>query len=214
MNIAHYIISFTVYALAMSGLIALALIVYKKVTNISCTNKKTKTLSIEETMSINPRKTLMIVKAGDERFLIASDIDKTTLISKLGQNETLTTQTQETQTTQLPKSSTVVNLQQIKDSIDKENMDVLFPKKLKKETKTVKTEKNEKTSKPAKQPVEEKKKTVHLEVISDKNPKGAELRKNRSYMQTRRRNVTIEVGEIKNHGFSTIKELVHKVNEI
>lgn len=214
MNIAHYIISFTVYALAMSGLIALALIVYKKVTNISCTNKKTKTLSIEETMSINPRKTLMIVKAGDERFLIASDIDKTTLISKLGQNETLTTQTQETQTTQLPKSSTVINLQQIKDSIDKENMEVLFPKKLKKETKTVKTEKNEKTSKPAKQPVEEKKKTVHLEVISDKNPKGAELRKNRSYMQTRRRNVTIEVGEIKNHGFSTIKELVHKVNEI
>ena len=214
MNIAHYIISFTVYALAMSGLIALALIVYKKVTNISCTNKKTKELSIEETMNINPRKTLMIVKAGDERFLIASDVDKTTLISRLGQNETLTAQTQETQTTQLPKSSTVVNLQQIKDTINKENMDVLFPKKLKKETKIIETEKPEKTPKPVKQPVQEKKKTVHLEVISDKNPKGTELRKNRSYMQTRRRNVTIEVGEIKNHGFSTIKELVHKVNEI
>ena len=83
MNIAHYIISFTVYTLSMSGLIALALFVYKKVTNISTANKKTKSLTIEETMSVGPRKTLMIVKAGSERFLIASDVDKTTLISKL-----------------------------------------------------------------------------------------------------------------------------------
>lgn len=206
---AHYIISFTVYTLAMSGLIALALFVYKKVTNINSSTGKTKVLSIEETMSINPRKTLMIVRAGEERFLIASDVDKTTLISKLGQNETVVSQITETKTTELPKS-TVVDLQKVKNSIDKENMDVLFPKKLKKEAKTVKPEVK---PEPKKQSYD-KKKTVHLEVISDKNPKGTELRRNRSYMQTRRRNVTIEVGEIKNHGFSTIKELVHKVNEI
>lgn len=207
---AHYIVSFTVYVMAMAGLITLALFVYKKVTNVSTSNKKTKALSIEETMSINPRKTLMIVRAGDERFLIASDVDKTTLISKLGQNESAYTGVQTVQTADLPKS-TVVDLQKVKNTIDKENMDVLFPKKLKKDTKTVKP-----AGKPElkKQPVADAKKTVHLEVISDKNPKGAELRKNRSYMQTRRRNVTIEVGEIKNHGFSTIKELVHKVNEI
>lgn len=207
---AHYIVSFTVYVMAMAGLITLALFVYKKVTNVSTSNKKTKALSIEETMSINPRKTLMIVRAGDERFLIASDVDKTTLISKLGQNESAYTGVQTVQTADLPKS-TVVDLQKVKNTIDKENMDVLFPKKAKKEAKTVKQ-----TVKPElkKQPVADAKKTVHLEVISDKNPKGAELRKNRSYMQTRRRNVTIEVGEIKNHGFSTIKELVHKVNEI
>ncbi|GEM_PF-600250 len=207
---AHYIISFTVYTLAMSGLIALALFVYKRVTNVSTSNKKTKSLSIEETMSINPRKTLMIVRAGDERFLIASDVDKTTLISKLGQNETAAEVVQEIQTQKLPKS-TVVDLQKVKNSIDKENMDVLFPKKLKKDAKDVKPESK---PEPKKQPAADTKKTVHLEVISDKNPKGTELRRQRSYMQTRRRNVTIEVGEIKNHGFSTIKELVHKVNEI
>jgi len=208
MNLAHYIISFTVYALAMAGLIGLALIVYKKVTNISCTNKTTKALSIEETMNINPRKTLMIVRAGDERFLIASDVDKTTLISKLGQNDNIIVQDKPMP---LPKCSTVVDLQQVKSSIDKENMDALFSEKLKKETKPVKTVK---TPESKKQPAQEKKKAVHLEVITEKNPKGAELRKGRSYMQTRRRNVTIEVGEIKNHGFSTIKELVHKVNQI
>ncbi len=207
---AHYIISFVVYTLAMSGLIGLALIVYKKVTNISTSTKKTKELSIEETMSISPRKTLMIVKAGNERFLIASDVDKTTLISKLGQNETISDKTENNKAVQLPQNS-VVNLEKVKNSIDNKNMDVLFPKKLKNG--------NKKNPEPAKKSSPQKieggkDKTVHLEVIRNKNPKGGELRRQRSYMQTRRRNVTIEVGEIKNHGFSTIKELVHKVNEI
>lgn len=51
----HYIISFIVYTFAMSGLIALALFVYKKVTNISSSNKKTKMLSVEEVLNINPK---------------------------------------------------------------------------------------------------------------------------------------------------------------
>lgn len=197
---AHYIISFMVYTLAMSGLIALALFVYKKVTNVSSTAKRTKTLAIEEIMSINPRKTLMIVKAGNERFLIASDVDKTTLISKLGQNDENIQNLQGS--TMLPESS-VVDLQKVQKSIDKENINVLFPKKSEK-----------KDIKPKKEAAQTKKKTIHLEVITDKNPKGSELRKQRSYMQTARKNVDIEVGEIKNHGFSTIKEMVHKVNEL
>lgn len=212
MNIAHYIISFTVYTLSMSGLIAIALFVYKKVTDIGTTNKKTKSLSIEETMSVGPRKTLMIVKAGEERFLIASDVDKTTLIAKLNGTENIiqALPKQEIKTEQ-GSENPVVDLEKVKKSIEKENMDVLFPKKLKKEGKKSPKQKQETLKKvlPA-----DTKGQVHLEVISNKNPKGTELRKQRSYMQTRRRNVTIEVGEIKNHGFSTIKELVHKVNEI
>lgn len=43
-----------------------------------------KFLSIEETMNINPRKSLLVVRAGNEKFLVASDVDRTTLISKLG----------------------------------------------------------------------------------------------------------------------------------
>lgn len=79
----HYIMNFTVYTLAMSGLICFALFVYKKVMSGGFNSKSSKMLEIEETMSVNPRKSLMIVRAGDERFLIASDIDRTSLISKL-----------------------------------------------------------------------------------------------------------------------------------
>ena len=211
MNIAHYVISFVVYTFAMSGLIALALFVYKKVTTISATNKKTKILSIEESLNISPRKTLMIVKAGEERFLIASDIDKTTLISKLNGAENIIQMVKdaEIKTEQTTKNS-VVDLEKVKKTIEKDNMNVLYPKKLKKEEKKSSNLKQEELKKV--EPTNNKKQ-IHLEVISNKNPKGAELRKQRSYMQTRR-NVTIEVGEIKDHGLSTIKELVHKVNEI
>lgn len=78
-----YIINFTVYTLAMLGLIFFALYVYKKVMNGGLGGNSSKFLHIEETMNINPRKALLVVRAGNEKFLIASDADKTTLISKL-----------------------------------------------------------------------------------------------------------------------------------
>ena len=34
-------------------------------------------------MNLSPRKTLYVIKAENERFLIASDVDKTSLIAKL-----------------------------------------------------------------------------------------------------------------------------------
>lgn len=79
-----YLVNFAVYTMAMLGLIFFALMVYKKFTLGGLSNNsKSRSLSIEETISIAPRKTLYIVRAGNERFLIAGDIDKTTLISKL-----------------------------------------------------------------------------------------------------------------------------------
>ena len=125
---AHYIVSFIVYTCAMSGLIALALFVYKKVTNISSTGRKTKMLSVEEVLNINPRKALMIVRAGDERFLLASDVDKTTLISKLGKNSNIHDAIVKNKSKNIVKSS-VVDLEKINTSIEKKNVDVLFPPK-------------------------------------------------------------------------------------
>ena len=75
--------NFTVYTMAMLGMIFFAVFVYKKVMNGSIYKNGSKNLSIEERMSINPRKSLLIVKAGDERFLVASDMERTSLISKL-----------------------------------------------------------------------------------------------------------------------------------
>ena len=83
-----YLVNFAIYTMAMLGLIFFALMVYKKFavgSNFSKTSKNSN-LSIEETMIIGPRKTLYVVKAGEERFLIAGDVDKTTLISKLDSN--------------------------------------------------------------------------------------------------------------------------------
>ena len=85
-----YLVNFTVYTMAMLGLISFAVFVYKKVMEGGLQKNNTKFLSVEETMSLNPRKTLHVIRAGNERFLIAADIDKTTLISKLENNNTST----------------------------------------------------------------------------------------------------------------------------
>ena len=202
----HYIISFIVYTFAMSGLIALALFVYKKVTNISSAGRKTKMLSVEEVLNINPRKALMIVRAGEERFLIASDVDKTTLISKLDDDQNVTTEIKSNNAEQ----STITDLENIKTSVENKHVDILFPPK----NKTNSTMKNTPQQGAGnKQKKNGKSNEIHLEVISNKNPNAPE--RNRHLTTTnRRRNVTIEVGEIKNHGLSTIKEMVHKVSEL
>ena len=203
---AHYIVSFIVYTFAMSGLIALALFVYKKVTNISSVGRKTKMLSVEEVLNINPRKALMIVRAGEERFLIVSDVDKTTLISKLNDNQNIATGIESNN----PGKSTITDLEKVKTSVENNQESILFPTR----NKTNSTMKNTPPhGTENKQKKNEKSNEIHLEVISNKNPNAPE--RNRHLTATnRRKNVTIEVGEIKNHGLSTIKEMVQKVNEL
>lgn len=82
-----YLVSFSLYTLAMIGVLFCALFVYKKVVvGGGCFSKKTGFLQIEETISINARKSLLVIKAGGQKFLIASDIDRTSLISQLDTN--------------------------------------------------------------------------------------------------------------------------------
>lgn len=52
-------------------------------------------LSIEDGLGLSSRKTLYIIKAGNERFLIAADLERTTLISKLDSNNLVTNDTNE-----------------------------------------------------------------------------------------------------------------------
>ena len=77
-----YLTNFIVYTLAMVGVIMLAVFVFKTTTSVS-TKGGSKNLKVLETLSLGPRKTLYIVSAGEEKFLIAGDVDKTSLISKL-----------------------------------------------------------------------------------------------------------------------------------
>ena len=80
-----YLLNFIVYATAMIGVIFVAVFVYKKFSYNSVS--KSQFLNVEDCISLAPRKNLYVVRAGKERFLVASDAERTTLISKLGQNE-------------------------------------------------------------------------------------------------------------------------------
>ena len=79
-----YLINFLVYSMAMVGLLFVCLMVYKKTMANNFSKKNSEDLTVENAMNLSARKTLYIVKAGNEKFLIAGDSDKTTLISKLG----------------------------------------------------------------------------------------------------------------------------------
>lgn len=79
-----YLMNFIVYTVAMIGVIALAVFVYKKFSYTG--TSKSQFLNVEDSINLAPRKQLFVVRAGNERFLIASDMDKTSLISKLDDN--------------------------------------------------------------------------------------------------------------------------------
>lgn len=212
-----YIVHFIVYTLAMSGLIFFALFVYKKFMNGGFSAKGAKTLSIEETMNINPRKSLMIVKAGDERFLIASDTDKTSLIAKLGEiNVQRTVQTptvSNADSTDLERFRDIIKIAK-QENIDNIDISDFIPSKNKRTTKVT----DIKTAKKSKQPTvkNQVKSPVHLEVITDMNPEipTRNSRKTQYTTKNHGKKVNIEVGQIKNHGFSTMKEMAAKVYEL
>lgn len=96
-----YILNFTVYTMAMCGLIVFALFVYKKFATGGIASRKSNFLEVEDSLSLAPRKILYVVRAGNEKFLIASDTDKTSLISKLNSSDTQDTFENQLQRTQI-----------------------------------------------------------------------------------------------------------------
>lgn len=81
-----YLLKFSVYLLAMTGAGFVAYIVWKQVSTTKSKSSKT-AMEIEDCLNLSPRKSLFVVKVKNERFLIASDIDKTTFLAKLNENE-------------------------------------------------------------------------------------------------------------------------------
>lgn len=79
----HYLINFLIYTLAMVGLICFALVVYKRFSITKVCSNKLNSLSVVDVLNVAPRKTFYIIKAGEEKFLVASDVEKMSLISKL-----------------------------------------------------------------------------------------------------------------------------------
>ncbi|MCQ2958031.1 MAG: flagellar biosynthetic protein FliO [Candidatus Gastranaerophilales bacterium] len=81
---AHYLMKFIFYTSGVIGLLFIAFLVAKSSLNINTTfAKKNKNLEIEESLNLSPRKTLHVVRAFNEKFLVASDANSTTLLAKL-----------------------------------------------------------------------------------------------------------------------------------
>ena len=78
-----YILHFAVYTFAMIGFIAMALVIYKKSMYCSNTSKQKEMLNVENVLKLSATKILYVIKAGEERFLIAGDSANTTMLSKL-----------------------------------------------------------------------------------------------------------------------------------
>lgn len=199
-----YIIHFTVYTMAMIGLICFAVFVYKKFTDGSMRGNNTKFLSIEDSMSLSPRKTLHVVRAGNEKFLIASDVDRTTLISKLDNNS---------------KPQRIEDLErfrniELESQIDSKSN--YMPEKVVDINSHI-----EENYQP--QMAKRQQKTVRLEPINSQAPhirRGMDRRATRTVetpkktVQQQKKQVTLDFDTPKNHGFTTMKEMAKKINEL
>ena len=79
-----YIAGFTVYTLAIIGVILLAFVIAKKsMMGFGMASKKELFLDIECSLNVAPRKTVQVLRAGNEKFLIALDPERTTSLTKL-----------------------------------------------------------------------------------------------------------------------------------
>ena len=81
----QYIAQFIVYTLAMTGLLVIGYVVYKKTSSINVL-KRNSLIKIEDILRLPDRKILYVINCKGEEFLIASSNDKMSLISKLGDN--------------------------------------------------------------------------------------------------------------------------------
>lgn len=80
-----YLTNFIVYVLATAGLIMFSLFVFKAASSHNgIKNPNGNSMRLIESLSLGVRKNLYIVEVEGERFLIAGDVDRTSLISKLG----------------------------------------------------------------------------------------------------------------------------------
>lgn len=77
-----YITAFIFYTLAMIGVLLIGYVIYKKTSLIS-KNEAQGMIKVLDTLSIAPRKILMVVKIKNEKFLIASGAEHTTFLAKL-----------------------------------------------------------------------------------------------------------------------------------
>lgn len=96
-----YFVQFLAYTMAMVGFFTVCLLTYKKLCAKSFSVSNQDSLSIENVLRINARKQIYIVKAGNERFLVAADTERTTMLAKL-EDENISETQEQTMTLKKP----------------------------------------------------------------------------------------------------------------
>ena len=81
-----YLVHFATYTFAMIGFIVMVLFIYKKSICMPNENRNRRFLKVENTLRLAPTKTVYVIKAGSERFLVAGDAGSTTMLAKLDEN--------------------------------------------------------------------------------------------------------------------------------
>ena len=81
----EYLVNFTVYTLAMTGLLVIGYVIYKKFM-IQAPVRKNSTMKVIDVLRLQKKKTLYLIKCRDEQFLIASSTDKISFISKVNED--------------------------------------------------------------------------------------------------------------------------------
>ena len=77
-----HIIAFIFYTLAMLGVMFVAFAVYKNIV-LNQNSTHTSKLKIEDMLRLNQRKSRYVINFDNEKFLIASDVERTTFLAKL-----------------------------------------------------------------------------------------------------------------------------------
>ena len=81
-----YITAFIFYTLAMIGIMLLGFVIYKK-TILSSKSDNRGMIKVLDRTNISPKKSLLVVKVKNEKFLIAIDAERTTFLSKLADDK-------------------------------------------------------------------------------------------------------------------------------
>lgn len=128
-----YITAFIFYTLAMVGILLVGFIIYKK-TFIMNKSENKGMIKILDSYPIGPKKTLLVVKIRNEKFLIASGAEHTTFLSKLADDNSTKNVTDKKQISQdilneqLIKKQDTINFedkkQQHLEKISKQFMDL------------------------------------------------------------------------------------------
>ena len=98
-----YLLHFVAYTFAMIGFIVMILFVYKKTAYPGNVQKNKDFLCVENSLKLSATKTVYVIKAGNEKFLVAGDTATTTMLAKLNdKTETVNYEYTENKITEIP----------------------------------------------------------------------------------------------------------------